>query len=128
MPDGAGSDVRRLTQPRPVATAPRAGRPLTVREAAERVRVSVKTIRRAYTEGHLPFYRPRGSQIILILDVDVDDWALQPGVPRQQPQPFSSTPTTVSRARRAPAPGSASQCRYEAGSRDDLRAIERDVG
>jgi len=126
MRQDAGPDVPRLTERREGAAVLREGRPLTVREAAERVRVSVKTIRRAYTEGHLPFYRPRGSQIILILDVDVDDWALQPGVPRQ-PRPISTSPAPASRARRAPVTSSELRCRHEPGSRDDLRAIERGV-
>jgi excisionase family DNA binding protein len=100
-------------------------RPLTVEEAAERVRVSVKTIRRAYSDGHLPFYRPRGSQIILILDVDVDEWALQPGTPRQS-RPISRSPAPM-RSRRVAVTGNESRCGHEPGSRDDLRAIERDV-
>jgi excisionase family DNA binding protein len=116
----------RLTKLRECAAVTRERRPLTVKEAAERARVSVKTIRRAYSEGHLPFYRPRGSQIILILDVDLDDWALQPGVPRQ-PRPVPALPATASRPRRPPLTGSELRCRLEPGSRDDLRAIERDV-
>ncbi len=127
MPDRAGLDLLRLTERRSGAAVVREGRPLTVKEAAERVRVSVRTIRRAYTDGQLPFYRPRGSQIILILDVDVDDWALQPGVPRQ-PRPVATLPATASRTCRAPVTGSASRGRHEPGSRDDLRAIERGAG
>jgi excisionase family DNA binding protein len=126
MPDRAGIDMLRLTELREGAAVMREGPPLTVKEAAERARVSIKTIRRAYTEGHLPFYRPRGSQIILILDVDVDDWALQPGVPRR-PRPVPALSATASRPRRAPITRSESRSRPEAGSRDDLRAIERDV-
>jgi excisionase family DNA binding protein len=104
----------------------RDGRPLTVKEAADRVRVSVRTIRRAYSDGHLPFYRPRGSQIILILDVDVDEWALQPGVPRQ-PRPTPRSPSSASRSRHVPVTGSESPRRHEPASRDDLRAIERSL-
>lgn len=98
-----------------------AGRPLTVKEAAERARVSVKTIRRAYTRGHLPFYRPRGLQIILILDVDVDAWALQPAAPQR---PSSATRPKASRARVTVAQIDSLRG-YDAGSRDALRAIER---
>jgi excisionase family DNA binding protein len=126
MRDTAGRDVRRLTEPGEVAGVMRNGRPLTVKEAAQRARVSVKTIRRAYSDGHLPFYRPRGSQIILILDVDVDEWALQPGVPRQARSPSTST-SPASRSRRVPVTGSESPRRPEPGSRDDLRAIERSL-
>ena len=98
------------------------GRPLTVKEAAERARVSVKTIRRAYSEGRLPFYRPGGSQVILILDVDVDEWALQPAAPRRPP---AIVPVAASRARRAPMSRLDSRRRLDPGSREDLRAIER---
>jgi excisionase family DNA binding protein len=62
MRDTAGPDVRRLTEPGDAAGVMRDVRPLTVKEAAERARVSVKTIRRAYSDGHLPFYRPAGRR------------------------------------------------------------------
>ena len=127
MRDTAGRDVCRLTEPRRVAGVMRNGRPLTVKEAAERARVSVRTIRRAYNDGHLPFYRPRGSQIILILDVDVDEWALQPGVPRQPQALTKTSPSPASRSRRVPVTGSDSPRRHEPGSFDDLRAIERSL-
>jgi excisionase family DNA binding protein len=97
-------------------------RALTVKEAAERARVSVKTIRRAYTDGRLPFYRPRGSQVILLLDSDVDEWALQPAAPRRAP--LVAAPVS-SRARRAPVSRMDSRRRLDPGSREDLRAIER---
>lgn len=98
------------------------GRPLTVKEAAARARVSVKTIRRAYGAGQLPFYRPRGSHLVLILDVDVDAWALQPAAPRR---PAAAPVPVASRARRAPLARIDSRRRVDPGSREDLRAIER---
>lgn len=101
------------------------GRPLSVKEAAQRARVSVKTIRRAYTRGHLPFYRPCGAQIVLILDVDVDAWALQPGTPRPRSAPPSPSSTLAVGARRAPGAVRGSPRRHDPGSRDALRAIER---
>jgi hypothetical protein len=83
----------------------------------------VKSVRRAYTDGRLPFYRADGSQIILILDVDVDAWILRPQAPRRA---AASAPAPVtSRGRRAPVARIDSRRRHDPGSREDLRAIER---
>lgn len=99
------------------------GRPLTVEQAAERANVSVKTIRRAYGDGRLPYHRPAGTQLIRILDVDVDAWMLQPAPPRRPPP--AAAPAAASRARRAPSGKIGSRRGHDPGSREDLRAIER---
>ena len=126
MHSAAGPQLRRLTEPRKDPPAISQARPLTVKEAAERARVSVKTIRRAYSAGHLPFYRPRGLQMILILDVDLDAWALQPGAPTQPPPTLTAT-STVRRPRRETARNGDPRCPHEPGSREDLRSIESSV-
>jgi excisionase family DNA binding protein len=97
-------------------------RALTVEEAAERANVSVGVIRRAYGSGRLPYHRPEGTQLIRILDVDVDAWRLQPGTRRAQARPAAAP---AKRARRAQVARIDSRRRAEPGSREDLRAIER---
>jgi excisionase family DNA binding protein len=47
---------------------------LTVEEAAEVARCSVKTVRRAYTSGALTAYRRRGSRTVLLDRQDVLAW------------------------------------------------------
>lgn len=94
-------------------------RALTVEEAAERANVSVGVIRRAYGSGRLPYHRPDGTQLIRILDVDVDAWRLQPGTRR------APAPGPAKHARRAQVARIDSRRRTEPGSREDLRAIER---
>jgi excisionase family DNA binding protein len=95
---------------------------LTVKEAAARAGVSVKTIRRAYGDGQLAVYRPGGRGVYRFLAADVDRWRLQPAPPRRSRPAPSPAPA---RARRPQVASIDSRRRPEPGSREDLRAIER---
>lgn len=96
---------------------------LSVKEAAARAGVSVKTIRRAYTDGQLPVYQPGGRGVYRFLEADVDRWRLQPATPRRARARPPSGPAP--RARRAQVAKIDSRRRADPGSREDLRAIER---
>lgn len=95
---------------------------LTVKQAAARAGVSVKTIRRAYSDGDLPIYQPGGRGLYRFLEADVDAWRLQPAPPRRdRPAPAAATAPR----RRAQVARIDSRRRADPGSREDLRAIER---
>lgn len=67
---------------------------LTVEEAAVIARCSIKTVRRAYTNGALTAYRRRGSRAVLLDPGDVRVWLqgqlVHPTVPAATRQPSRS--------------------------------------
>jgi excisionase family DNA binding protein len=65
-------------QPPPARSEPPT-RWLTIREAAERARLSDRKIRRMITDGHLPAYRPRGVRAVRLDIADVDQVVLGGG-------------------------------------------------
>jgi excisionase family DNA binding protein len=84
---------------------------LTVRQAAERAGVSIKTVRRRIDGGELAAYSPKGVRKVIVFADDVERvFALEPVTPRPRPRPV-----TPLESRRPAA----------SGSRDALRAIER---
>jgi excisionase family DNA binding protein len=99
---------------------------LTVEEAAAIARCSIKTVRRAYTNGSLTAYRRRGSRAILLDPEDVRTWArgelLSPAHLRldssrcDRPAHSSASPR-----RHAPAANLAAQLRFDLSTRS-LRA------
>jgi excisionase family DNA binding protein len=90
-------------------------RRLSVKEAAARAGVSVKTVRRKIAAGALAGYKVRGTSKVVVLEGDVDAvFALEPIEPRPQNAPAS----TPKRSRR----------QAGRGSRAALRTIEAERG
>jgi excisionase family DNA binding protein len=103
------SDTHEVNRPGEMLV--RNARRLSVKEAAARAGVSAKTVRRKIDAGDLAGYRVRGTNRIVLLEVDVDEvFALERVEPRAQ-RAVTPVPT---RSRRAPS----------RGTRDALRAIE----
>lgn len=97
-------------------------RPLSVREAADAVGVSVDAIRRAYRSGNLPAYRPSGQTKVLIRREDLDAWAFGDDS-RVAPRSAAGLRSVdAGRPRRPSSRGSRGQA--EPGSVDRLRAME----
>ena len=71
---------------------------LTLEEAAKRVRVSTKTLRRAIAAGDLPAYRP--GRLNVVREKDLNDWLEDKRVPRATPSiPGGALQAPRSRAR-----------------------------
>jgi excisionase family DNA binding protein len=90
-------------------------RRLSVKEAAARAGVSVKTVRRKIAAGALAGYKVRGTSKVVVLEGDVDAvFALE----RIEPRPQSAPASTPKRSRRPAG----------RGSRAVLRTIEAERG
>ena len=94
--------------------------PLTVKEAAARASVSVKTIRRAYESGALAHVRPAGVRKVLILEEDLDRW--------RAGETAAADVVAMPSRRSATSARSPSRRREEPGSLGRLRAIEEAAG
>lgn len=88
---------------------------LTPEEAATVARCSIKTVRRAYTNGALTAYRRRGSRAVLLDPDDVRLWV------RGQLVRPSAPPTDSSRPRRRSTENSTHETPRQRASRSQLR-------
>ena len=90
-------------------------RRLSVKEAAARAGVSVKTVRRKIAAGALAGYKVRGTSKVVVLEGDVDAvFALE----RIEPRPQNAPASTPKRSRR----------KAGRSSRAALRTIEAERG
>lgn len=98
-------------------------RPLSVREAADMVGVSVDAIRRAYRSGHLPAYQPAGQVKVLIRREDLDEWLFGDQA-RVTPREHRSRARSVDETPARTSSGRASRSASGPGSVERLRAME----